>query len=99
MKKLKKLLSTLIVVVLIAMVLAPSASAWLNIVPGTNGTWRRTTATWQNSNWTQVRAETIVRYQGRDFFSRTPFRPFTATTEWLDSRHSNQITHRGDVAI
>ena len=83
--RLKKLLSTLIVLALMAMVLAPTASARLVVTPHVNGRDRSTTVSWANSNWTQVRASLTVYYIAGTtlvtFDTHSSWQPFTARTQ------------------
>jgi len=102
MKKLKKLFSTLIVLALMAMVIAPTASARLVITPNVNGSQRSTTASWAGSNWTQVRASmtvtmvSIVVVPGavnppHTHTTFSSWQPFTARTAWVHVPPSNLI--------
>jgi len=100
MKKLKKLFSVLIVVVLMAMVLAPLASARLVVTTGASGTLRRANASWSGSNWTLVQAEMhVTTFDKRQFVLRTSFQPFTATTPWMETRGAVNVQSFGRVGI
>jgi len=102
MRKLKKFFSTLFVLVLMAMVLVPAASARLVVTPGISGTERRTTAAWSGGNWTQVQAETRAYSPSSTSptgyaiaIGRTAFQPFIATTRFVETRNAFRISHLG----
>jgi len=99
MKKLKKLLSTLIVVVLMAMVLVPTATAGLAITPRSNGTGgRATTASMTNGQSNNVIAELRVHGGAGGAISHvieTPPMRVSATTAWVNTTF--RVSHNGRI--
>ena len=95
MKRLKKPLSMLLIVVLMAMVLAPTASAQLRVTRRVSGTQRSTSASMTNGQSARVVAWVQVSDGGPGRIEQTQPTLVSATTIWVPGAPAMIEGHRG----
>jgi uncharacterized protein (UPF0333 family) len=98
MKKLKKSLSVIFVVIMMAMVLASTiAVSQFVITERTNGTLRATTASWTNGQSHEVIAVVETRRADNTViaYSDSPWQKISATTDWINSTGAARVIHTG----